>query len=131
MWFDVNMGDFPKFGPITLNPPKMVGFWKFYFSHIHLIISISKSHHWPIQNFSFPRYDKICDFGPKWEISLNLSQTSKNCWILKLLPQIICMMSIRLQWGIKRYYIYFISQVISNNAFLGQIAQIRKFGTRP
>ena len=40
-------------------------------------------------------------------------------------------MSIRLQRGINRYYISFISQVIANNTLLAQIAQIRKFGPRP
>ena len=44
---------------------------------------------------------------------------------------VICMLSIRFQRRINRYYISFISQVISNNAFLAQIAQIRKFGLIP
>ena len=40
-------------------------------------------------------------------------------------------MSIRLQRGINRYYIYLITQVIGNNTLLAQIAQIREFGPRP
>ena len=43
---------------------------------------------------------------------------------------VICMLSIRFQRGINRYNISFISQVIANNTFLAQIAQIRKFGPR-